>query len=136
MPRKAVNASMAKINKARGENYISHFECRQFALSVDESLRVRVANALEVMPRPALNVFACVSMSYYFEPTTWQTIMQAGRFLSMDASYLLWWYWSDAGWDEFQRQFKDLPELYTGDVYKSEVVHMQTVYEHLHSGKS
>lgn len=128
MPRKAGIANMREINKWRELNYVSHFECRQFALACDSTIVQRTAAALESLPRPELNVFGAVPMAYYSHEVQRHCFL-TGRMLGLDAGLLLWWYWSQMGWDAFQDCWKFLPELYTTPVDNSTVVHMLKVRE-------
>lgn len=131
MPRKQKNANQKEINVSRGENYQSHYECRRFALACDDSLRRRVADALLGLPRPTMNVFGAVPMSYY-SPGMWDDLMQLSTILQIEVEFLVWWYWSEEGWNAFQKDFKDLPELYTAPVEKSPFVHRPGSLEVVH----
>lgn len=128
MPRKAGIADMKEINKWRELNYVSHFECRRFALDCDHAIVQRTASALESLPRPELNVFGAVPMVYYTHEVQ-RNCFLIGKMMGLDAGGLLWWYWSELGWNAFQDFWKSLPDLYTAPVDNSTVVHMLAVRE-------
>ncbi len=107
MPRK-VTSNEVDYQQVRADNYAYHYQCRQYALALGAKKMTLVANAVETLPRPQLNVYGNFCD---FSVDEWRQVYRVAGGLGMEAAALLWWYWSDAGWQDFQSQWAELPEV-------------------------
>lgn len=120
MPRH-IRATAREVQKARAEWYEFHYEHRQLARALTpEQLQNAQYSAAMVSP-PTMTVFGGL-------PAEWperQAYHFANRY-RLDVSLINPWYVSEAGWEQFQSLWQQLPEpvdLYTercvqiGDLY-------------------
>lgn len=136
MPRK-VKKEMIDVNKCRAEWYALHFETRQEALTHPK--RIVIASSVATLPKPELTIFGAAgfngkSMFHYFS----NTVEMGGYYVLsrsltpwVDVSCLFWWYWSDAGWEAFEKLWQNLPEVVHMDVCTNgKVIHIGTQVEY------
>jgi len=115
------------IQKARSEWYPVHFDARKMAAAYPQQVQASVARMLEIVPRPRLNIYGGLYHGYFDDPQIWPEVLRIARTSDHDVLLMVWWYWSDPGWADFQEQWKALPEElrpFTGQPYKEEVVHI------------
>lgn len=134
MPRQAV---VIDVNEHRAENYQYHFQRRQLARVHPD--RENIAALVSALPKPTLNTYGVVSFegkaawpvnSQYLRP-----YYDLGKKLGFDLD-LEYWYWSDAGWEEFERQWKELPEVVHMQVCTTgKVVHISTHETYVYASK-
>lgn len=114
---------------ARGENYASHYESRQMFkafLQETQDLYRRVSQSLPSDWQ--LNEFGAVAMTEDIEN---RMIYLALQNRLPHAWYLIPFFQSEAGWDDFRNKFEGLPEVkktYPVESFvKDEVIHNPTV---------
>ena len=91
----------------RRDNYVHHFECHKFIMAHPEEELKHYRHLLQYIQPPILNPFGCDS---YDEEQEKEIIAIARSEAIQDASFLISWYLSDEGWQDFQRQWDELPE--------------------------
>lgn len=108
MPRKSKQTETYQLQKARRDNWISHFEKRQLAQVLPDVMIDRYKTACSLLPRPAqLNVWGV-------DDYTWAELGQVAEIAvryGLESRLLLPWYWSDKAWADLQEQWNLLPEL-------------------------
>lgn len=123
MPRRQKALGAKQIQEARGDWYTVHFERRQRALIIAKdspTLAALYRHALESLPWPALHVMGAdehptdelmPGVKAAWPPAEAFFVLRAYRqYWEIDFQLVNPWYWSDAGWMEFQRLWKALPE--------------------------
>ena len=115
MPRKN-DLSILEIRKARVINLQVHLDYKAYAKASNITIISRAKLALETIEPPRLNMCGLTEWKYFKDNFT--NLMQIAFYLGLEITSLCWWYWSDPGWIDFETQWDDLPELYTGPVYK------------------
>lgn len=116
------------VNQHRAENYASHFQCRQRAL-VDPN-REEISKLVAHLPKPTLNIYGVPAFEgKVMWPTTshyFQSYFELHKKLGFELD-LEYWYWSDAGWAEFEKQWQELPEVIHMELCTNgKVIHIST----------
>ncbi len=128
MPRKV---TPSKIYRQRRDNYCFHFEQRQLFKAVALELQLLYEKWSATLPRPILNAWGA---GIYSEAEWTQVVKLAVDKNLPDGFLLVPWYVSDQGWEIFQTDWQNLPDvihfppqepLWT-NVYNSGVVHIPT----------
>lgn len=144
MPRK-IKKIVFDVNEERGCNYVEHFGYRAFAKAHPryEELGYKTkAACLAIKGELGLNLFGApainglVDAGQPFEVR--EELFVLARLTGIPHWQLYWWYWSDAGWAEFQRLWADLPEQVSIVVHtpsknlctSGEVIHICTQVEY------
>lgn len=100
------------IRSARAEAWQFHYRARAFVLTYPADVQRMVAEVLGKLPLPELNVFG-VDMDGrdmpYLSPEFTTYVCIADHF-GIELYLVNPFYWSEAGWLEFERRFNDLPE--------------------------
>lgn len=114
MPRKM---KPRDIQRSRGNNYVFHFEMRQWAQSLRDE---RAAAFIASLPEGHLNLFGQVNevwpwpVEYSAEGDilcrAWISASNRLGFDGGDWERVNPWYWSVAGWERFQVAWQGLPE--------------------------
>lgn len=130
MPRKRKELTL-DINAIRAKFYVGHFECRQFARNHPD--RENIARLINSLPKPELTVYGAPGFEGKIDASWLESSKhQAGYYelskkTGIDVFNLYSWYWSDAGWAEFERLWQALPEVVHIDLCtESRVVHIRT----------
>ena len=112
MPRKEIKATAREVQKARAEWYSFHYENRQKVKHFDnEKMQTYQYTASMIMPA-RMTIYGGVADDWP-ERKAYEL---AGQY-KLDVNLINHWYLSEAGWEEFQRQWQQLPEpvdLYPG----------------------
>jgi hypothetical protein len=113
MPRKQ-KPVIIDVNRRRADNYQWHFSCRQYAKN--HPYQTEIAACLRSLPRPTLDIFGseCLDgrpVGSYPEQNLEGFFSLAARFGLESACWMMYWYWSDQGWQEFEMQWQALPEV-------------------------
>lgn len=94
---------------ARGENYASHYESRQTFKAFPQETQDLYRRVSQSLPYEwCLNGFGAVVLS---EETETRMIYLALQNHLPHAWYLIPFYQSEDGWDEFRKKFEALPEV-------------------------
>ena len=104
MPRH-IRATAAEVQKSRAEWYQFHYENRQRAKAQDRDTLQAYLYAASQIQAPQMTVFGGLSHDW---PER-QAYVLAGR-NRLDVELINPWYLTDAGWNEFQRLWAQLPE--------------------------
>jgi hypothetical protein len=133
MPRKAV---VIDVTQHRAENYVHHFQRRQLARNHPD--REGIALLVAALPKPMLNIYGVVAFegkaswptsSHYMRP-----YFELGKRLGFDLD-LEYWYWSDQGWDDFEKLWQALPDFVNIPLCTTDkVVHIRTQDEFVNPG--
>lgn len=95
-----------RIYRERRRNYAQHFECRKYVLGLPIETQEKY-NALSMaFPEWNLNNEGAVQMDEYQEKTLIDVANQNG----LQAWYLISFYTSQDGWNQFLGKFNALPE--------------------------
>ena len=103
MSRKPANFNIQKI---RRDNYITHFEAREYIKALPPELQMCYLEASRDVIPPKLNPYGADSYS----DSEWLIIIRLAQSRGLQAYYINQWYVTDEGWAEFQRQWQELPE--------------------------
>ena len=103
MPRKPQKID---VQRTRRDNYAFHFECRQYVKSLPPELQMCYLEASRDTIPPKLNPYGADSYS----EGEWAIIIRLAQSRGLQAYYINQWYVTDEGWNEFQQQWKTLPE--------------------------
>ena len=128
MPRKQKEPT---IYRQRRDNYVTHFELRQTFKILPLEMQLLYQKWSATLPKPALDVWG--AGGYTMDEMN-HLIMLANAKNLPDCWMLVPWYASDEGWNDFQNQWKDLPDLIHMPpvdklgtyVYKQALVHIST----------
>jgi hypothetical protein len=125
MPRKATKHD---VQLARSEWYAHHYESRATVKAMATHELHTLQHIANQLPPPEMTVFGGT-------PRDWLTpeVFRLAYVNQVDVNLVCPWYLSDAGWDQFQELWKQLPEpvdLYTeGCVQVGELFHLSTADE-------
>jgi hypothetical protein len=97
-----------QIQKARGLWYVEHYDRRQLAATLPLPLQCRAAESFSHLPMPRLDLRGSVDGEY----RTWRTmhLFRECAVPGIELPDMVSWYWSTYGWDDFQAQWKALPD--------------------------
>lgn len=114
---------------ARGENYASHYESRQMFKAFPQETQDLYRRVSLAMPRDwQVNDFGAVMLTETDENYMIQLAVQNRL---PHAWYLITFFQSEEGWEDFRKKFEELPEVektYPKASYaKDEVIHSPTV---------
>jgi hypothetical protein len=96
------------VNDWRGYNYAIHFEKQAFVKAMPETVRELYKRACELLPCPKLNLWGVGEYTREQEAQIFHVNLK----LNLDVWYLNPWYCTDWGWNDLQKQWRELPELY------------------------
>lgn len=94
------------IQKARAENYVTHFESRKYLKALPPELQMCYLSASQVTKVPRLNPYGADC----YTDEDWKLIINLAQQRGLQAFYINPWYATDEGWTEFQRQWQELPD--------------------------
>lgn len=104
MPR---SVPIANVHQARLSNYTHHFECRTLAKMFDkESTDLYLTLCQYVVPA-GINLFGATDR----KKEDWDMLIELANRYKVDCWFINPYYLSDIGWDAFQEDWKNLPEL-------------------------
>lgn len=106
MPRKP-KQEIVDLNRIRADNYRSHLQKRRFVLALEPGFFAQAVKSIELLPRTDLNIFGVDN----YQPHEWTQIFKVSIALGLEPAYCNWWWWSDAGWQAFQKLWSELPEV-------------------------
>lgn len=102
------------LNSIRAKFYASHFEARQMARNHPE--RENIARLVASLPKAELTVYGAPGFEGKID-AMWpiQSIYMLPRYelaarIKVEPISLYTWYWSDEGWAEFEKLWRNLPE--------------------------
>lgn len=104
MPRRII-ATAREVQKARAEWYSFHFDNRQQIKAMDARTLEAYRYAAGMITPPQMTVYGGVAHDY---PER-QAYSLASR-MRLDVNLINPWYLSDAGWEQFQKRWAELPE--------------------------
>lgn len=95
------------VQLARQDNYVHHFECREFVKAMDSALRQKYIS-LSSSVRPAhINIFGATDR----RKEDWDMLVHLANEHGLDCWFINPFYLTDAGWEAFQEEWRNLPEL-------------------------
>lgn len=101
-----VTVSRKEIEQARAAHYAIHFD--KYKICMASPARPYVVKILPNLPAPKVDLFGDLYTMYLtgenFE------IFQDYRVQGVDLEYMVSWYWSELGWEDYRYQFEHLPE--------------------------
>jgi len=100
-----IKAKAKAIQKARQDWYTFHYDKRQKAKTLSHDQLERYQYAASMITAARMTIYGGVAHDW---PPR-QAYELAGQY-KLDVNLVNHWYLSEAGWEEFQRQWKELPE--------------------------
>ena len=95
------------IQLCRRDNYVHHFECHKFMMANPEEEIKHYQHISQYVQAPILNPFGCDS----YDEVQWNQIFKIATAEGLKAVYLVPWYLSEEGWQDFQKQWDQLPDV-------------------------
>lgn len=131
--------SRTDVFRARRDNYAHHYDRRKWAKGQSGDLIRFCVNACAVLETPHLNFFGNWA-GEYFEGDNWTRLLSTCKMHDLHPCDLVFWYWSEEGWERFQKEFNNLAEpeklstavvdkslgFYPQAVDKSPLIHIST----------
>ena len=105
MPRKEIKATAAEVQKARAEWYSFHYASRQKVKTFTDEKMQTYQYAASMINPAQMTIYGGVAHDWP-ERKAYEL---AGRY-KLDVNLVNHWYLSEAGWEEFQRLWRELPE--------------------------
>jgi len=115
-----IKATAKAVQKARRDWYTFHYDNRQQAKILSHDQLERYQYAASMIEAARMTIYGGVPGDF---PER-QAYEIATRY-RLDVNLINHWYLSEAGWEEFQRLWRELPEPV--DLYQSETVHTPCV---------
>jgi len=95
------------VQKARADNYAHHFECREYCKNMDSALRQKYLDLVRCVNPAHINIFGATDR----KKEDWDTIIDLANQYDVDCWFINPFYLTDIGWEAFQEEWKNLPEL-------------------------
>ena len=115
-----IKATAKAVQRARRDWYTFHYDNRQQAKILSHDQLERYQYAASMIEAARMTIYGGVPGDF---PER-QAYEIATRY-RLDVNLINHWYLSEAGWEEFQRLWRELPEPV--DLYQSETVHTPCV---------
>lgn len=137
MPRKQKEPT---IYRQRRDNYVSHFKFRQTFKALPVEMQLLYQKFSVLLPRPVLDVWG--AGGYTMDEMNGLIKLANSKGLP-NCWMLVPWYATDEGWNDFQKQWQELPDVVHMPpvdelgtyVYKQALVHIST-WEGIDPGES
>lgn len=95
------------VQRARADNYAHHFECREYAKNMDAALRAKYIDLAKCVRPAHINIFGATDRT----KEEWDHLVRLANQHEIDCWFVNPFYLTDIGWDAFQEEWKNLPEL-------------------------
>ena len=94
------------VQRTRRDNYAAHFAARKFVQTLPPELQMCYLTATQVTKPTKLNPYGADSYS----DEDWTLIVNLAQQRGLQAFYINAWYTSNEGWQDFQKQWQELPD--------------------------